>query len=75
MCEAAIILANIVGTAAEDETVYQSLGDSLPVWAKPSIYTMYSLGIFESDEEFEKDAPVTRGECAGYLYRLCSAGN
>lgn len=74
-CEAAIVLANLVGTAEEDESVSFSYGDSLPVWAKPSVYTMYSLGIFESGKEFEKDAAVTREECAGYLFRLCSVGN
>ena len=74
-CEAAIILANLVGVEKEDESVSFSYGDSLPVWAKPSVYTMYSLGIFETGKEFEKDAAVTRGECAEYLFRLCFVGN
>ena len=42
--------------------------DSLPVWAKVAVYSMYALGIFEKgDTPLDPAEKVTRADAAGYL--------
>ena len=72
--EAGKIIAEIMGASADAESeVFSDIG-SIPVWARPSVYAMYSLGIFESnDGNVYGNSAVTRANAAGYLYRMCLA--
>ncbi len=69
--EAAVIMANILGESAEGDVTVFSDYTTVPVWARASVYTMYSLGIFDTEEDTigGKDA-ITKAECAEYIYRM-----
>ena len=69
--EAAVIMARLIGVdAGGEESVFHE-DASVPSWAVPSVYAMYSLGIFKGDAaDFRGDTPLYRGATAEYLYRL-----
>ena len=72
--EAGKIMAEIMGASAEGESEVFADIESVPVWARPSVYAMCSLGIFDSgDGNIYGNAAVTRATAAGYLYRMCLA--
>ena len=72
--EAGKVIAEIMGASADGESeVFADIG-TVPVWARPSVYAMYSLGIFESsDGNVYGNAAVSRAAAASYLYRMCLA--
>ena len=67
--EAAKILSTLIGDAASVEESVFATEDDIPVWARSSVYAMYSLGIFETDGGSVTES-VTRADAAAYLYRL-----
>lgn len=72
--EAGKVIAEIMGASADGESEVFADIDSVPVWARPSVYAMYSLGIFEnSDGNVYGNAAVSRAAAASYLYRMCLA--
>ena len=72
--EAAKILAEMLGDSVTGESAVFADIDTVPVWARPGVYAMYSLGIFSSfDGNIYGNAGVSRAECAGYLYKACLA--
>ena len=72
--EAGKIIAEMMGASADAESEVFSDISSVPVWARPSVYAMYSLGIFEStDGNVYGNASVSRANAASYLYRMCLA--
>ncbi len=72
--EAGKVIAEIMGASADGESeVFADIG-SVPVWARPSVYAMYSLGIFENnDGNIYGNSAVSRAQAATYLYRMCLA--
>lgn len=70
--EAAKIMAEIIGDVAESESEVFADISTVPVWARPGVYAMHALGIFESvDGNIYGNAAVNRAECADYLYKMC----
>ncbi len=70
--EAGKIIAEITGAKATGESEAFADIDSVPVWARSSVYAMYSLGIFElGDGNIYGNAAVTRAAAASYLYKMC----
>lgn len=69
--EAGVIMANLLSRDYEGEIPVFNDATAIPAWAKSAIYTMHSLGIFESDEgNINPKDTVSRAECAEYLYKL-----
>lgn len=66
--EAACIIAKIlgVGKSGEEEALFEYEG--VPVWARRSVYAMYTLGIFDS--EADAAGVMNRADTAECLYRL-----
>ncbi|MBQ1260646.1 MAG: S-layer homology domain-containing protein, partial [Clostridia bacterium] len=74
--EAAKILYEISGANADGESAVFADIDTVPVWARPGVYAMYSLGIFDSaDGNIYGNSAVSRAQCADYLYKLYIAVN
>ena len=74
--EAAKILSQICGVKTEGADAVFADINAVPVWARPGVYTMYSLGIFDStDGNLYGTSAVSRAECADYLYKLYIAVN
>lgn len=69
-CEAAIIMANILGK--NDISAMQSVDDAgyIPIYAKGQYGAMVSLGIF--DDTSDASQALCREDVAEYLYRLAS---
>ena len=69
--EAAGIMSNIMNRrSSEEEEVFVELSD-IPVWARSYVMAMYTMGIFDYDEEsVYVDSEVTRAEAAEYIYRM-----
>ena len=69
--EAAGIMSNIMKkTSGEEEDVFVEMSD-IPVWARSYVRAMYTLGIFDYDEEsVYVDSEVTRAEAAEFIYRM-----
>jgi len=69
--EAAVMLTCLTGASAEGETPVFADNADIPVWARASVYAMYSMGIFDTDggNVNPKDT-VSRAECAEYLVRI-----
>ena len=67
--EAAKILSTLIGESASIEESVFATEDEVPVWARSSVYAMYSLGIFDADGGSVTEN-VTRADAAAYLYRL-----
>ncbi len=74
--EAAVIMANILGESVNGEVPVFSDYTSVPVWARPSVYTMCALGIFDgSSETIGGQSAITRAECASYLYKMLDSAS
>ena len=69
--EAAQIMSNIMKKrGSEEEGVFIELSE-IPVWAREYVSAMYTLGIFEYEEDsVYVDSEVTRAEAAEYIYRM-----
>ncbi len=69
--EAARIMSNIMKKrASEEEDVFGELNE-IPVWAREYVRAMYTLGIFEYDDDsVYVDSEVTRAQAAEYIYRM-----
>ena len=66
--EAAVMLANILGTVTPTVKPVFADSDSVPTWAAPSLSTLCSLGVIsQSENGIEPLAPVTRGSAAVML--------
>lgn len=64
--EASVILAKMMGVKTGDTEVNFSDEDTIPVWAKNEISTLYQMGIFHHSTvgEIEANAPMTRADAA-----------
>lgn len=71
--EAAMIMAEISGSHANDE-VSADISSEIPVWAREGVYLMQETGVFEDSDILEASKPVTRADCASYLYKMISLG-
>jgi len=72
--EAAVILGNMIDTAAP--TVTPIFGDSseIPAWAAPSVYSLSAMGILPvSQGNISPRAPLTRGDAAMIFSALIRA--
>ena len=67
--EAAKILSAMIGSNDGEESVFAD-DDNIPVWARAGVYTMCSLGIFNSQDSSTLSESVSRGDSAEFLYRL-----
>lgn len=66
--EAAVVLKNLSDDVPTEALAVFAEEDSLPVWAKVAVYSMYALGIFEKgDTPLDPAEKVTRADAAGYL--------
>ncbi len=73
-CDAAIVMSRILGVSSSGEDAVFSVNDTVPVWARPNVYAMYTLGIFDGDaDKVNGDEEVTRAAAAEYLYRMINA--
>ena len=73
-CDAAIIMSRILGVSASDEDTVFSVNNTVPVWARPNVYAMCTLGIFDGEiDDVNGDEAVTRAAAAEYLYRMINA--
>ena len=71
--EAGLIMSSLIDADKNQEIPVFNDETSIPCWAKDAVYTMYSLGIFESvDGSINASENVNRAECATYLYKLSS---
>lgn len=70
--EAATILAALIGANGEGEEDVFAEHTDIPVWARSSVFAMYSLGVFDLKESNALSDSVTRADTASYLYRLIS---
>jgi hypothetical protein len=69
--EAGLIMSRLIDKDYEGEVPVFSDKDTIPSYARDAVYTMFSLGIFESDDgKINPTDTVSRAECAEYLYRL-----
>ena len=68
--EAAKIMAAILGADGENEESVFNESDEVPVWARAGVSAMYTLGIFEEEDQLNPKDNVTRANVAQYLYRL-----
>ena len=69
--EAAAIMSNIMKRyGSDEEDVFGELTE-IPVWARGYVKAMYTLGIFDYDEDsVYVDSEVTRADAAEYIYRM-----
>ncbi len=71
--EAAGIMAALTNAKTEDTDVSINNSSLIPCWAREDVYLMCSVGIFDTGTtEFDATSPVTRADCAGYLYKMIS---
>ncbi len=72
--EAAVILNNIIRASASDITPVWSDDESIPAWAKSSLYALNELGIFKRSESGAicSQNELTRADCADILFTLTS---
>lgn len=70
--EAAVILNGIVGAEVTDAVAVFADGGSVPVWAKPSLSALASVGIFSGTEDgsIAAESVLTRGQVAELLLRV-----
>lgn len=69
--EAAMIMSRILGASDADETEQYLDEPAVPIFARPSVGAMLTLGIFEEGADFTEG--VTKAEAAEYLYRMINA--
>ncbi len=71
MNEAAEIMAALVGINDDDEGAEYFDNPTVGASAKPCVYAMHTLGIYDSDAEtYNGNTNITRASAAEYLYRL-----
>ena len=71
--EAAVMLASMLDAATPTITPVFSDSDSIPAWARPSVYAVFALGVMTyPGGNIEATAPVTRGDAAVMLSNLMS---
>ena len=68
--EAATIMGAVMGVKGEGEESVFATDNDIPVWARSSVYAMYSLGIFDKNSDARLSESLTRAEAATYLYRM-----
>ena len=69
--EAAVILASMLDAATPTVTPVFSDTDAIPSWARPSIYSLSSLGVLESSgTSISATSSVTRGDAAVILTKF-----
>ena len=68
--EAAKIISMLIGSDSNGEESVFAEENNIPVWARAGVYTMCSLGIFDSRDQESLSDKVTRGDIAEYLYKL-----
>lgn len=74
--EAGKIIAEMLGEEADGASEVFADISSVPVWARPGVYAMYSLGIFDNtDGNIYGSASVSRAASASYLYKMCLAAS
>ena len=68
--DAAVIMATLKGGASDnEESVFAEYYD-VPVYARGSVLAMYSIGVFDYNDEGAETDSVTRADAAHYLYKL-----
>lgn len=66
--EAAVMLASMLDAATPTVTPVFSDSESIPTWARPSVYSLSSLGVLSSlDGTISANSNVTRGDAATIL--------
>lgn len=67
--EAAMIISKLIGaqTDGEEESVFVT-DESVPIWARPSVAAMCTLGVFDGNENMSET--ITRADTAKILYRI-----
>lgn len=70
--EAAKILSTLIGADGEGEESVFAEDDNIPIWARHGVYTMCSLGVFDTEDGMNSAETVTRADVAEYLYRIGS---
>ena len=70
-CEAAIVMSNLLEVKA-DSAVFSEIDGitDVPVWARPSVGAMYSIGIFDKTDSLAMSESLTRESAAECLYRI-----
>lgn len=72
--EAASIMAELMNASKTSSVKVMEDENLIPVWARDSVYTMTSLGIFDTAENASlMTGAVTRAECAEYLYKMINS--
>lgn len=71
--DAAVIMAALKGGSGDnEESVFAEYYD-IPVYARGSVLAMYSLGVFDYNDEGVETDTVTRADAASYLFKLLDA--
>ncbi len=70
--EAAVIIANIMGLSNDGSIAVLSENSGIPAWAKDAVWALCSAGVLEY-EDYDYNAPVTRGDAAVMLAAMMRA--
>lgn len=74
--EAAVILASMLDAATPTVTPVFSDSDSIPSWARASVYSLSALGVLSAkDSEISANAVVSRGDAALMLTSFMAVNN
>ena len=65
--EAAKIMSKLMDVKESEEETSYGTSEEIPVWARPSVSAMTTLGIFD---ESDISGKVTRADAAEYLYKM-----
>ena len=68
--EAAKILATLIGSNNTGEESVFATDSDIPIWARPGVSAMCSLGIFDNYDISNLSEKITRADVAEYLYRI-----
>lgn len=68
--EMAKILSDIFKINNQGEESVFATDNNIPVWARAGVYSMCSIGIFDSEDTSSLSNGVTRADLAEYLYRI-----
>lgn len=68
--EAAQIIASLLGTEDYSELPVFSDTSDCPVYAEGALLAMYSLGIYDDENNGGSKEPLTKAECVSALYRM-----
>lgn len=70
-CEAAIIISSLVEAEELEDTLVFADIDTVPVWARESVKSMYTLGVFSTKDGYiNPDEAVSRADAASCLYNM-----